>query len=153
MLLPPDVVGDGQALAPQVLRCGGKRGCGKLKSIDEFALMQNGKLRSLCLECMRAAGREYVRAHRAEDPERVRRMNLWRLYKMRVADYGTPLDLRVLGLHAPDSVCQLAEFVGQRACDCLVRGFVDGGLERDAPGFSRGNVPSACARSAHSSRR
>lgn len=86
MPFPPDAVGDGQASAPQTLLCGGKRGCGKLKLVDQFTV-RNEKPLSLCRDCELTAGREYVRAHRIADPEAVRRMNLWRLYRMRVEDY------------------------------------------------------------------
>ncbi len=68
------------------LVCGGKRGCGQAKSVDQFPT-RNGKPLSLCSDCNKAANREFVRLHRSEDPEAIRRSNLWRLYKMRVADY------------------------------------------------------------------
>jgi hypothetical protein len=64
--------------------CSGEGGCGLSKPRAAFGW---GRNTSLCLDCRRKAAAENMRARRSADPTMVRRMNLWRLYRMRPEQY------------------------------------------------------------------
>ncbi|MEU8816925.1 endonuclease domain-containing protein [Actinoplanes sp. NPDC048796] len=62
--------------------CSGKGGCGAAKQRGEFGRRASG-LDSVCKECRRRETSAWRRAN----PDAVRRMNLWRLYRIRADEY------------------------------------------------------------------
>jgi hypothetical protein len=73
---------------PNVLTriCSPRRGCGLSKPHESFG-WQVSKPDAVCLDCRRKTNAAYQRKKRPEDPSAVRKANLLRLYRIRLADY------------------------------------------------------------------
>ncbi|MDT4941670.1 MAG: hypothetical protein QOJ34_1759, partial [Pseudonocardiales bacterium] len=72
--------------APPVVgrrRCGN---CGQSVLASEFS-RDDRSATAVCRDCRRARNRAYQRKHRAENPDSVRRRNLWRLYRLTPEEY------------------------------------------------------------------
>jgi hypothetical protein len=99
--------------------CTGKGGCGESKPDEEFGWRRDRPERR-CRDCRRRQNAEHVRTYRSNNPDSIRRANLWRLYRMRPEEYDRHREVQGYrcggcGIHEDD--IDVSKVGGRRRAD------------------------------------